>query len=315
VLPQALLAVSRDFEPRLLRELHARGHDGLRPAFGRLLYLVWDAPLPLVAVAEELGISRQAAGQLVDRIEAIGYVERRPNPGDGRSKLVCITALGRAVDDDRARDAIAACEAHYATIVGEPAVVRFAEDLTTLRDAFDVARHATPSVGVLPFVALHGRDAVLAALLAAGHAELTPTHLDVLAVVRHGGARPVDVARAQGVSRQAAGASLQELEQLGYLVRRPDPDDKRGVVFAPDDRGAVLLDDTDAAVAAFEDDAGRVLGARRLARLRHVAGRLAVALGPGRDELSTLATSLVDRLGPDDARRLAALLTDAVGGA
>jgi len=39
-------------------------------------------------IAAKLGITKQAVGQLVDDLEEWGVVERRPDPSDGRAKLV-----------------------------------------------------------------------------------------------------------------------------------------------------------------------------------------------------------------------------------
>src|SRR5690348_14112173 len=41
------------------------------------------------------------------------------------------------------------------------------------------------------------------------------------------GARPTDVAAQVGMSKQALNYLLRELERLGYLQRKPDPDDLR----------------------------------------------------------------------------------------
>ena len=45
-------------------------------------------------VARELGISKQAVGQLVGELEAMGILERRPDPDDGRAKRVVFTKQG-----------------------------------------------------------------------------------------------------------------------------------------------------------------------------------------------------------------------------
>lgn len=49
----------------------------------------------ITTLAERLGISRQAVGQLVDDLEQMGVVRREPDPEDGRAKLVLFTAKGR----------------------------------------------------------------------------------------------------------------------------------------------------------------------------------------------------------------------------
>lgn len=46
-------------------------------------------------LARRMGVSKQAAGQLVDELERRGIVERRPDPDDGRAKRVSFTDLGR----------------------------------------------------------------------------------------------------------------------------------------------------------------------------------------------------------------------------
>ena len=48
-------------------------------------------------------MSLSAMAELVDDLEALGYVERLPDPADGRAKLVCLTASGwRAIRTGRA---------------------------------------------------------------------------------------------------------------------------------------------------------------------------------------------------------------------
>lgn len=46
-------------------------------------------------LATKVGITKQAIGQLVDDLEAMGVVERIPDPEDGRAKRVCFTEAGR----------------------------------------------------------------------------------------------------------------------------------------------------------------------------------------------------------------------------
>jgi DNA-binding MarR family transcriptional regulator len=46
-------------------------------------------------LAEALGITRQAVGQLVDDLEVMGAVARVPDPSDGRAKRVIFTVEGK----------------------------------------------------------------------------------------------------------------------------------------------------------------------------------------------------------------------------
>ncbi|WP_417520233.1 MarR family winged helix-turn-helix transcriptional regulator [Minwuia sp.] len=58
-------------------------------------------------LAEELDIGKVALGGLLDRLEARGWIERRPDASDRRAKRVFLTETGRPLISemqDRARD-------------------------------------------------------------------------------------------------------------------------------------------------------------------------------------------------------------------
>lgn len=46
-------------------------------------------------LAARAGMSAQAMGEIIDELEAEGYVERVPDPADRRAKIVRLTELGR----------------------------------------------------------------------------------------------------------------------------------------------------------------------------------------------------------------------------
>jgi MarR family transcriptional regulator, transcriptional regulator for hemolysin len=51
--------------------------------------------LPLTQLAERLSCVKSNITQLVDRLEADGFVARQPAPGDRRTRLAVMTAAGR----------------------------------------------------------------------------------------------------------------------------------------------------------------------------------------------------------------------------
>ena len=51
--------------------------------------------LPLGQLAERLSCVKSNITQLVDRLEAEGFVARQPDPRDRRTKLAALTAVGR----------------------------------------------------------------------------------------------------------------------------------------------------------------------------------------------------------------------------
>jgi DNA-binding MarR family transcriptional regulator len=46
-------------------------------------------------LADRLGITKQSVGQVVDDLEADGFVRRNPDPDDGRAKRIVIGPRGR----------------------------------------------------------------------------------------------------------------------------------------------------------------------------------------------------------------------------
>ncbi|MEV1006326.1 MarR family transcriptional regulator [Streptomyces sp. NPDC049881] len=68
-----------------------RGEDGLRPAHGLAFQALGPHGATGSELAQRLGVTKQAAGQLVDDLERRGYVRREPHPAGGRRKLVVLT--------------------------------------------------------------------------------------------------------------------------------------------------------------------------------------------------------------------------------
>lgn len=68
---------------------------GLTLSLASLTSYVADfGPVNQTRVAEHLGQGRAVTGTQIDRLESLGYVERRPDPQDRRVWLVAITPAG-----------------------------------------------------------------------------------------------------------------------------------------------------------------------------------------------------------------------------
>ena len=104
----------------------ARGFTDVRPAHGFAFARLAPAGATVSELAAHLGVTRQAAAQLVDELVTKGYVERRRHPDDGRAQLVVLTERGWACT--RAADAAAT------ETVGAWAAVLGQERLRSLRD-------------------------------------------------------------------------------------------------------------------------------------------------------------------------------------
>ena len=91
-----LLAAARALADGISAGLRARGFGDVRPAHGFAFARLAAGGATITQLAEHLGLTRQAAGQLVDELIAKGYVERHPHPRDGRARLIVLTEKGWA---------------------------------------------------------------------------------------------------------------------------------------------------------------------------------------------------------------------------
>ncbi|MFH0517191.1 MarR family winged helix-turn-helix transcriptional regulator [Streptomyces sp. M41] len=108
-LSAALLAVAGELTQRIHEGVVARGFEGLRPAHGFAFARLAADGATATDLAVHLGVTKQAAGQLVDEIVRKGYAERRPHPGDARARLVVLTERGWACTraaEEAAADAV-----------------------------------------------------------------------------------------------------------------------------------------------------------------------------------------------------------------
>ncbi|MEV0981771.1 MarR family transcriptional regulator [Streptomyces sp. NPDC049915] len=78
----------------------AAGQHALTGAQARLLSLLSLEPLPMRKLAQKLKCEPSNVTGIVDRLEARGLVERRPDPADRRVKLAAATDEGRRVARD-----------------------------------------------------------------------------------------------------------------------------------------------------------------------------------------------------------------------
>ena len=78
------------------RRVAEAGYPDLRPVHGLAFQALRGPGITSTELAQRLGVTKQAAGQIVDDLEERGYVRRQPHPGGGRRRLVVLT--------DRAHD-------------------------------------------------------------------------------------------------------------------------------------------------------------------------------------------------------------------
>jgi DNA-binding MarR family transcriptional regulator len=127
---------------RLFRaELAVRGATlesvtGIRPAHLQVFGTIKADGTRLTDLATWSNMSLSAMAELVDDLARLGYIERRPDPRDGRAKLVCLTDTGwRAVR--QGREIIEAIEADWGRKLGEQRFQELCQALQALVDELD----------------------------------------------------------------------------------------------------------------------------------------------------------------------------------
>ncbi|MBX3212108.1 MAG: MarR family transcriptional regulator [Labilithrix sp.] len=93
---QLLFKAARLLDERAIERLRRRTRLPVRAAHTTLLPHIDLEGTRLTELARRLGVSKQAVGQLVDELVAMGLLERVADPADLRAKLVRFTKRGRA---------------------------------------------------------------------------------------------------------------------------------------------------------------------------------------------------------------------------
>lgn len=70
------------------------GVQGVSVAEWVAMRLIHGADVSASAIADEMGMTRGAISKIVDRLAGRGLVERSPLPGDGRARILKLTAKG-----------------------------------------------------------------------------------------------------------------------------------------------------------------------------------------------------------------------------
>ncbi|MFC5947159.1 MarR family winged helix-turn-helix transcriptional regulator [Pseudonocardia lutea] len=126
----------RAMEARVFAGLAAAGFADLSPAQARVFQRIAPGGSRLTDLAEQAGITKQSAGFLVDQLERSGYVERVPDPADGRARLVRIAERG-ARSVEASRGIVAEVEAEWTAHLGRRRMEQLREILTDLREITD----------------------------------------------------------------------------------------------------------------------------------------------------------------------------------
>ena len=140
-LPTSLLMfiAARAASNRIFEAVQDSGFDDITIAQSRLMMGVDPDGTRLSVLAARAQVAKQTATALVDRLERAGYVERVPDPADGRARLVRLTARAlAAVPHARAEED--RIEEEWSEHLGPERMARLREALEALREVTDPYR-------------------------------------------------------------------------------------------------------------------------------------------------------------------------------
>ena len=101
-----------------------------------------------------------------------------------------------------------------------------------------------------------------------------PAHSAVFAQIAPEGSRLTELARRANMSPQAMGELVDELEQLGYVFRRPDPTDRRAKLITLTKNGQACIAASIATIDGIEQQLTDRLGDRGHKQLRSLLTKL-----------------------------------------
>ncbi|MEU5319593.1 MarR family transcriptional regulator [Streptomyces sp. NPDC021056] len=126
----ALLAAAGELTHRINDGVVARGFEA-RPMYGFAFTRLAPDGATVTDLAVHLGVTKQAASQLVEDLVRKGYVERRPHPDDARARLVVLTERGWACTR-AAEEAAAEAVGAWAELIGEGEVRALRDQLARI---------------------------------------------------------------------------------------------------------------------------------------------------------------------------------------
>jgi DNA-binding MarR family transcriptional regulator len=128
-----------DFHHRL----NAAGHPAIRQGHGCVFRFIHEEGSRLTDLSESSGLTKQAVGEVVADLEELGYVERAPDPDDGRAKLIKLT--------ERGGEARQTALSIFAEIKREWAERFGSERIAAMREVLEEARAGEDEPRALPF--------------------------------------------------------------------------------------------------------------------------------------------------------------------
>jgi DNA-binding MarR family transcriptional regulator len=122
------------------------------------------------------------------------------------------------------------------------------------------------------------QDELYARLEEEGYGDMTRLHGAVIAHLDEEGTRATEVARRSGRHKQVIGRIVDELEELGYVERHPEPGDRRAKLIVPTRRGRDVMRLSDAIIDDIEGGLAGKLGNETYDEFRRTLRKVVASL-------------------------------------
>lgn len=142
-LPALLRAARRVYGSAVSQAQSEAGYEDMPPNGSYVIGAIDRGGSPLSEIIEQLGVSKQAAGHLVDALVSRGYLDRSPDPEDRRRLRISVTARG----EDAAAVTRAAVELIDADLLARVGAEHVAHTRATLIALLGHGRHGAEAAG------------------------------------------------------------------------------------------------------------------------------------------------------------------------
>lgn len=107
------------------RMLAASGIDSFNGAQGRILYVLWqNDEISISSLSAQTSLANTTLTAMLDRMEGMGLIVRKPDPKDRRNRLIALTEKAKSLQDDYDRISQQMNELYY-TGFSEDEILQF----------------------------------------------------------------------------------------------------------------------------------------------------------------------------------------------
>ena len=91
------------------------GIDSFNGAQGRILYVLWqNDDISISSLSTQTSLANTTLTAMLDRMENMGLIIRKPDPKDRRNKLIALTEKAKSLQDDYTKISQKMNEIYYA---------------------------------------------------------------------------------------------------------------------------------------------------------------------------------------------------------